>query len=151
MLKEIYCDKFKKKLIEFHDGLNIILGDDIASNSIGKSTMLLAIDFAFGGDTYAKQDNIIRNVKHHTLKFKFHFNNEDFYYSRSTDSQNIVTVCDKFWNKQYEITNDEYTNLLKAKYVSSDLLLSFRELLGTYTRIYGKQNCNENHPLQYRM
>lgn len=147
MLKEIYCDKFKKKLIEFHDGLNIILGDDIASNSIGKSTMLLAIDFAFGGDTYAKQDNIIRNVKHHTLKFKFHFNNEDFYYSRSTDSQNIVTVCDKFWNKQYEITNDEYTNLLKAKYVSSDLLLSFRELLGTYTRIYGKQNCNENHPL----
>lgn len=45
MLKEIYCDKFKKKLIEFHDGLNIILGDDIASNSIGKSTMLLAIDF----------------------------------------------------------------------------------------------------------
>lgn len=147
MLKEIYCDKFKKKLIEFHDGLNIILGDDIASNSIGKSTMLLAIDFAFGGDTYAKQDNIIRNVKHHTLKFKFHFNNEDFYYSRSTDSQNIVTVCDKFWNKQYEIKNDEYTNLLKAKYVSSDLLLSFRELLGTYTRIYGKQNCNENHPL----
>lgn len=147
MLKEIYCDKFKKKLIEFHDGLNIILGDDIASNSIGKSTMLLAIDFAFGGDTYAKQDNIIRNVKHHTLKFKFHFNNEDFYYSRSTDSQNIVTVCDKFWNKQYEITNDEYINLLKAKYVSSDLLLSFRELLGTYTRIYGKQNCNENHPL----
>lgn len=147
MLKEIYCDKFKKKLIEFHDGLNIILGDDIASNSIGKSTMLLAIDFAFGGDTYAKQDNIIRNVKHHTLKFKFHFNNEGFYYSRSTDSQNIVTVCDKFWNKQYEITNDEYTNLLKAKYVSSDLLLSFRELLGTYTRIYGKQNCNENHPL----
>lgn len=104
-------------------------------------------DYTFGGDTYAKQDNIIRNVKHHTLKFKFHFNNEDFYYSRSTDSQNIVTVCDKFWNKQYEITNDEYTNLLKAKYVSSDLLLSFRELLGTYTRIYGKQNCNENHPL----
>lgn len=36
---------------------------------------------------------------------------------------------------------------MKAKYVSSDLLLSFRELLGTYTRIYGKQNCNENHPL----
>lgn len=138
MLKEIYCDKFKKKLIEFHDGLNIILGDDIASNSIGKSTMLLAIDFAFGGDTYAKQDNIIRNVKHHTLKFKFHFNNEDFYYSRSTDSQNIVTVCDKFWNKQYEITNDEYTNLLKAKYVSSDLYHSYLQPIVTQYLVCNK-------------
>ena len=74
MLKEIYCDKFKKKLIEFHDGLNIILGDDIASNSIGKSTMLLAIDFAFGGDTYAKQDNIIlksATIIQYTIKGRF--------------------------------------------------------------------------------
>lgn len=104
MLKEIYCDKFKKKIIKFHNGLNVVLGDEIASNSIGKSTMLLAIDFAFGGSTYAKQENIIRNVGHHTLKFTFVFNNKKYYFSRSTNSENNVIVCNELWNKETEIS-----------------------------------------------
>ena len=28
MLREIICDKFKEKKIEFHDGLNVVLGDE---------------------------------------------------------------------------------------------------------------------------
>jgi hypothetical protein len=108
MLKEIYCDKFKKKIIKFHNGLNVVLGDEIASNSIGKSTMLLAIDFAFGGSTYAKQENIIRNVGHHTLKFTFVFNNKKYYFSRSTNSENNVIVCNELWNKETEISKFTY-------------------------------------------
>ena len=52
MLTEIFCDKFKQKRITFRNGLNVVLGDDNATNSIGKSTFLLIVDFVFGGDTY---------------------------------------------------------------------------------------------------
>lgn len=60
MLKEIRCDLFKEsgKLrpsIIFNKGLNIILGSVPGkAGSIGKSTMLLIIDFVFGGNTYKK-------------------------------------------------------------------------------------------------
>ena len=37
MLKKIICDIFLQKEIVFHEGLNAIVGDDVASNSIGKS------------------------------------------------------------------------------------------------------------------
>lgn len=35
MLNEIICDKFYEKKISFHKGLNVILGDELGSNSIG--------------------------------------------------------------------------------------------------------------------
>ena len=47
MLKEIYSSVIKQKTIKFHKGLNVVLGDNNASNSIGKSTMLLIIDYVF--------------------------------------------------------------------------------------------------------
>ena len=49
MLREIICDKFKEKKIEFYDGLNVVLGDEQGSNSIGKSTFLMIIDYVYGG------------------------------------------------------------------------------------------------------
>lgn len=49
MIKEIFCDKFKKQHVSFKDGLNVVLGDDSGANSIGKSTMLLAIDYLSSG------------------------------------------------------------------------------------------------------
>ena len=52
MLKKLTCDKFridpttgKPFVIEFQDGLNVIRGTDENKNSIGKSTLLLLIDF----------------------------------------------------------------------------------------------------------
>ena len=41
MLREIVCDKFRKNRIEFHNGLNVILGTNEGDNSIGKSSFLL--------------------------------------------------------------------------------------------------------------
>ena len=54
MLVEVQCDKFIKngqirEPIRFHTGLNAVLGDDNGSNSIGKSTFLMILDFVFGG------------------------------------------------------------------------------------------------------
>ena len=53
MLLEIFCDKFVENdqvrpAVKFHKGLNVVLGNELGANSIGKSTFLLAIDFAFG-------------------------------------------------------------------------------------------------------
>lgn len=52
MLKEINCPQFIKPTIIFTKGLNSILGDDVSTNSIGKSTFLMIIDFVFGGNTF---------------------------------------------------------------------------------------------------
>ena len=56
MLKEIKCDKFIEPIIEFNNGLNSILGDDISTNSIGKSTFLMIIDFVCGGNTFINKN-----------------------------------------------------------------------------------------------
>ena len=63
MLKKIQCDKFISKgqvrpPIEFKKGLNTILGGVNANNSIGKSTLLLIIDFAYGGNSYLNSDAV---------------------------------------------------------------------------------------------
>ena len=74
MLKKIMCDVFSQKEIYFHSGLNAIVGDDVASNSIGKSTMLMIIDFIFGGDDYiTKNHDVMENLGHHIFKFVFSF------------------------------------------------------------------------------
>ena len=76
MLIEISCEKFKckgkvREPIKFHSGLNIIQGQDSGENSIGKSTFLLAVDFAFGGDTYAEKSTITNKIGHHFINFCF--------------------------------------------------------------------------------
>ncbi|XKW97888.1 hypothetical protein R8G64_05205 [Tenacibaculum maritimum] len=52
MLKEINCKHFIKNPLIFSNGLNTILGDNYSTNSIGKSTLLMIIDFVFGGGSY---------------------------------------------------------------------------------------------------
>ena len=80
MLKKISCNIFLQKEIVFHEGLNAIVGDDIASNSIGKSTMLMIIDFVFGGDDYiSKNHDVVDNLGHHDFRFVFKQSLEAFY------------------------------------------------------------------------
>ena len=73
MLREIYCEEFHQKKIEFSDGLNVVLGTNTADNSIGKSTFMLVVDFVFGGSTYAKSTDILNNVDPHNICFKFEY------------------------------------------------------------------------------
>lgn len=67
MLNEIYCDKFIQPIIKFDKGLNVILGSNSGDNSIGKSTMLLIIDYVFGGSTYSSLNDIKRYIKNHDI------------------------------------------------------------------------------------
>ena len=78
MLTEISCELFKigekrREPVRFYKGLNIILGGKTGVNSIGKSTMLLVIDFAFGGDSYPKSD-AVKELSNHNNYFTFELN-----------------------------------------------------------------------------
>lgn len=150
MLKKIICDIFLQKEVTFHQGLNAIVGDDIASNSIGKSTLLMIIDFVFGGDDYiSKNHDVVENLGHHSFKFVFTFGNKEYYFVRSTNEYKLVSICDEKFEMLKNIATEEFTTWLQEKYDCQLEALSFRSIVGRYFRVYGKENLNERKPIQY--
>lgn len=148
MLNNIMCEKFVKKEVIFHPGLNTVIGDNIGSNSIGKSTFLMIIDFVFGGKDYIlKSTDVQRNIGDHIIKFSFEFNNKRFYFLRNTGELETVSICDNNYNIVENITLDKYNDFLKEKYEIKIEGLSFRDAVGRYSRVYGKDNLNEKKPL----
>ncbi len=148
MLSEIRCDSFHQKVISFHEGLNVVLGTNNGDNSIGKSTLLLIVDFVFGGGTYAENEDIKKNVGNHEIKFKFVFDNREYYFSRLNDDNTQVWKCDSEYNKVESISLEEYRNWLDEQYRIQLCDLSFRNCVSRYMRVYGKKNFNENEPLR---
>ena len=153
MLVEMYSPAFKKQgkerpPIKFKNGLNVVLGKEDGAMSIGKSSSLLAIDFAFGGSTYAKSDGV-KHEGHHTIFFTFRFEGQAYHFARNTEFPDTIYICDK----DYELTGNQYTqeeyaNWLKKMYKVDFAGLSFRTARSSFFRIYGKQNTNELYPLQ---
>lgn len=146
MLHKIICDKFKIQPLEFGSGLNCVLGDDVGTNSIGKSTFLMIIDFVFGGDDYIRLDKeTITHLGPHEIKFEFEFEDEKFYFIRKTDNPNVVYFC----NDKYEIIKEEsldyFLQFLKNKYNLPDEV-SIRNSIGRYLRIFPKANINQLKP-----
>ena len=147
MLREIYCEEFHQKKIEFSDGLNVVLGTKTADNSIGKSTFMLVVDFVFGGSTYAKSTDILNNVEPHNICFKFEFDEEFCYFSRKNTDSNTVWKCDENYNPLEAFSKDAYCKWLSEKYNIDIPQLSFRDAVGRYIRAYGKKNIDEFRPL----
>lgn len=147
MLKEIKCTKFIKSPLRFYEGLNSILGDNYSTNSIGKSTLLMIIDFIFGGSSFLEKDSgSIRELGHLTFNFMFEFRNEKKYFTRTTDNNQIIFVCDSDYNRISEITLTEYKEQLKALY-QLKIGSSFRAAVNPYSRIWGKDNYNVDKPI----
>ncbi|MFZ5645629.1 MAG: DUF2326 domain-containing protein [Bacillota bacterium] len=148
MLKEIRCDLFRKPLVTFHEGLNVVLGDHLASNSIGKSTMLMIIDFVFGGDSYVKVNyDAIKNLGHHEFRFKFEFDNDQFYFIRKTDKYKFVYCCNEKYEILHEKSTIDYTTMLKESYKIDLPYISFRSIVSLYSRVWGKDNYDIKKPL----
>lgn len=148
MLIEIRSEIFKEKVITFHKGLNVVLGDDKATNSIGKSNLLMIIDFVFGGDSFLEHNkDVVDELGHHTYNFHFIFNNEKFFFRRGTYSPEIVYKCSDEYAEIMPITIEEFTSFLKACYKLSSSHISFRAFVGTFSRVWGKDNLNVNKPL----
>lgn len=147
MLKEIQCPFFNHAKITFHQGLNIILGDDDAKNSIGKSTALMVIDFVHGGTTFIKDEaGAIRTLGHHFYNFSFEFAGQPYYFSRSTDVSEIVYVCDVNYVRVSEISLDDYLRKLKELYGLASLESSFRSIVGPFARIWRKGGLEPDQP-----
>ena len=147
MLKEIQCSLFNHARISFHQGLNIILGDDDAKNSIGKSTALMVIDFAQGGDSFVKDEaGAIRALGQHHYNFSFAFAGQPYFFSRSTDASDVVYVCDKDYARLSELSVKEYRGMLKELYGLESLESSFRSIVSPFARIWRKGGLEPDQP-----
>ncbi|HEP1479258.1 TPA: ATPase [Streptococcus pyogenes] len=152
MLIEMWSPVFKKhgeirEPICFHHGLNVIMGMDLADNSIGKSSSLLAIDFIFGGNSYLKSI-AVKKLGDHPIYFCFQFEKK-FYFSRDTANPDIILVCDKSYSPTGETMDLEiFLNKLKKRYHLDSPELSFRLAMSGFFRIAGKSNQNTDFPLQ---
>lgn len=155
MLKEVYCELFKSTAgprgrIQFHQGLNTVLGGEAADNSIGKSTFLLILDYCFGGETYGKA-NVKNDVGDHTICFAFHFKDGDHYYSRTVSDSKHVNRC----NSEYQPVGDPidlkaFRQELFDGYEIALEDITFRDMVGRFFRISGKGNDEIENPLHYK-
>lgn len=150
MITEIYCDKFKDKKITFHKGLNVVLGDDAASNSIGKSTLLLVIDYMLGGNHYQTKEDVIKNVGHHKVGVTFMFGDGVYRFVRDTSRTDTVFVCDEDYNileGDCEMRLEDYSQFLQSKYNLDVFGCTLRTYIGLFARIYDRGNYDEKNPL----
>jgi len=148
MLVEIRSNIFNEGVIKFHEGLNVVLGDDVGSNSIGKSTLLMILDFVFGGKTYLEHNaDTIKELEHHTYEITFKFGKNYFYYMRDTNDKNHVSKCNKDFQQIDILSLDSYTSELKSFYELPCQDASFRSIVSLYSRVWGKENLIVDRPL----
>lgn len=157
MLVEVRCDKFishdqVRPPIRFNLGLNVVLGDDNGSNSIGKSTFLMILDFVFGGTDYVKKcADVQKKVGDHTICFAFEFEEEMFYFSRNSIKYREIKICDENYvpipDKQ-PLGVDAYCEFLNEKYHMNRDGLTWRGAVSRFIRVYRRETLDEEHPLQ---
>ena len=149
MLKRVTCDAFKNQPTQFSAGLNVVLGSSSGSSNIGKSTFLLIIDFAFGGDDYVKiAKDAIARVDHHTIKIEFEFDGIPCFYTRSTAKPQIVFQCDStYHNVIREMSIREYRQTLIHEYKVLTPEITMDGITKHFFRVYGRGNHNEHSPL----
>ena len=107
----------------------------------------MAIDFAFGGNSYAEDKSLIKKIGHHTINYCFKFGDEFYYFSRNTATPKEVNICNAEYVLQETIPIDEYNNKLLKLYSIDLPNISFRQIVGRYFRVYGRGSSNERKPL----
>jgi len=143
MLKVIHCDKIPLAPLRFVSGLNVLVGDDAGENSIGKSSILLLIDFVFGGDDFLRlASEVIRNVGEVEVLFCLEFEGREHWFRRSTANHGVLIDS----NGNF-ISVSDYRSYLKDRYKFPPESPSFRDCVGLFSRIWGKDNINPNKPL----
>ena len=148
MLAELRSEKFLNGPIFFHQGLNVVIGDSNGTNSIGKSTLLMVVDFAFGGESFLKHNtDVVAELDHHSYFFRFDFDGKLYYFRRDTSFPERVYICDSNYIEKESISITEFTAFLKEKYTSFKPGLSFRAFVSLFSRIWGKDNLNVAKPL----
>ncbi|MDD2136722.1 DUF2326 domain-containing protein [Pseudomonas kurunegalensis] len=147
MLKKIKCELFNHKEIIFHEGLNIILGDDDAKNSIGKSSALMVVDFAMGGNSLLNDKaGVIQSLGHHKYFIEFQFDKKPLYICRSTAEPDLVDICDDQYIVSNTISLEDYKDALKFHYGIFVQESPFRSIVSAFSRIWNKGELDPEHP-----
>lgn len=149
MLTRIDCPRFRQKTISFHAGLNVVLGDNAGSNSIGKSCLLMVVDYAFGGtDLTTKMSNIVDALGHHHYDFSFQFATGPALFRRTTATPSRVYRCGtSFEDIRAELTLDEFSSWLAEQYQLDPREVSFRSCVSPFVRVWGRETLDVSHPL----
>lgn len=157
MLVEVRCDKFisngkVREPIRFHAGLNVVLGDDNGSNSIGKSTFLMILDFVFGGTDYIQKCvDVQENVKEHTICFAFDFGGQMYYFSRNTVDYNKIVKCDAGYQAlpdEEPLSLQKYGEFLCEQYALLAEGTTWRGAIARFIRVYKRDTLDEERPLR---
>jgi hypothetical protein len=148
MLLEIRCNKFRQGPILFHERLNVVIGDGNGTNSIGKSTLLMIIDFTFGGESFLKHNtDVVAELGHHYYDFAFEFGGVQHKFRRGTEHPDDVLACSDNYVPTKSIGIAEYNSWLKASYLQEESGISFRGMVSLFSRIWGKDNLHVSKPL----
>lgn len=148
MLREIRCEKFQTRIVRFHSGLNVVLGDGNATNSIGKSTLLMLVDFVFGGSTLLEWNkDIVDELGHHHYDFAFEFDGELHRFRRETIAPDSVYACNEAYEVQSTMSLEKFTAFLKQAYGLESPGQTFRAAVGLHLRVWGKENLIPDEPL----
>lgn len=146
MLKELRCNKLINKKLEFGEGLNTLIGPNDGTNSIGKSSVLMLIDFALSGDDFIKlSSDVIENVGIITVEMDFVFDGDKYSFSRGTNDPTVVTFLSERESPEKSVS--EYRDFLKKNYKFPEESTSFRGAVNPFFRVWGKDNYNPNRPL----
>ena len=156
MLKRLQCDEFiengqTRPAIEFHKGLNAVIGNESGTNSVGKSTFLMILDFVFGGDDYiTKSKEVHRNLDPHTFRFEFEFDGQPYYFTRSTDTDDIVTQCDENYEplENGAMKLSKYWEFLLEKYGLEEYGLTWRGAITRFVRVDRRDTLNREEPFR---
>ncbi|EGR0940484.1 DUF2326 domain-containing protein [Vibrio cholerae] len=147
MLVNLCCDKLIENNLSFGTGLNVLKGDDLATNSIGKSSVLMLIDFCFGGNDFINLcSDVIEEVGDLNVTFTFNFNKELHCFLRNTYEPNKVIYINDF----SELTLNDFTDFLYSKYNFPSHASSFRNSTNTFSRIWGKGNYYPEKPFNFK-
>ena len=147
MLIEIKSSVFRERSIRFHPGLNVVLGDENATNSIGKSTLLLVVDFSLGGNTLLEHNtDLVDELGHHDYIFTFEFDGELYRFRRGTLEPDLVFRVDDDGESE-SMRLEAYTSFLSQAYAVQLPDISFRSLVSLFVRVWGKENLDVRRPL----
>ena len=103
----------------------------------------MIVDFVFGGNDYVTRSlDVQKQVGPHSIQFAFEFNGKVHHFSRETVDHTYVTRCDDNYNPISDMTIADYRNsyLTITRLIA---LISFRDIVGRYFRIYGRENLEE--------
>lgn len=149
MLKYIKSTSIQGEIIEFESGLNVVLGPNDGFNSIGKSSLLLLIDFVFGGETFLNSESkVIEHVKGMKIYFGFKFDNQPVNFYRTTEESTHVYI--ENGSEWQRISLDSYKKKLSKLYGFGDFSPTFRTAIGPFSRIYGRKTNDSMCPLAAR-